>query len=109
MATPENPVVPGYEPQPGDNVRSIVIAENQLEYLPLPALVVDNAEQTVITRWQLTPEEIEALKQNGGNLWMWTYTFGRGFQPTLFTFEPPVTNPTINQVEKEVAANNGGL
>jgi len=89
MATPQKPVIPGYEPKPGDNNRSVTFAENQPEYLPLPTLLLDDQQGTVLTRWQLTEEDIEALRQNGGNLWMWVYTFGHPFQPTLLTFTPP--------------------
>lgn len=48
---------------PGVNV---VFAKDQPEYIPLPAMKVPNDPQgLIITKWQLSPEELERVKETG--------------------------------------------
>lgn len=48
---------------PGVNV---VFAKDQPEYMPLPAMKIPNDPQgLIITKWQLSPEELERVKETG--------------------------------------------
>lgn len=48
---------------PGVNV---VFAKDQPEYMPLPAMKIHNDPQgLIITKWQLSPEELERVKETG--------------------------------------------
>lgn len=88
MAKPKTPVVPGYICLPGDNCHEVILGLNQEEYQDLPALLLHDQEQTILTRWELSPEDLESIVKNRC-FWMWNYSFGKPFQPVLFTFEPP--------------------
>lgn len=72
---------------------NVVIAENQKEYLPLPAHVAEDG--TVTTVWQLTMEErTEVL--NNGRLYIRQLTFNHPLQPIC----PSVVPFTDMQEEK---------
>lgn len=60
---------------PGANV---VIAKDQPEYLPLPALVAGDG--TVVSCWRLTPEELAEV-QRTGCVYVGQLTFGEPLQP----------------------------
>lgn len=48
---------------PGVNV---VFAKDQPEYMSLPAMKIPNDPQgLIITKWQLSPEELERVKETG--------------------------------------------
>lgn len=64
---------------------NVVIAEDQPEYLPLPAYVDD--EET-ITCWQLTWKERFKIFFTG-ILWFRQMNFGRSLQPQLPTVDRP--------------------
>lgn len=66
---------------------NIKVAENQDEYMTLPAHH-DPEEGTLISCWQLTPEEIEQI-QKTGVIWFRQVTFNRKMQPVLITTENP--------------------
>lgn len=66
------------EPPLFDGARSVVIAKDQPQYEPVPASV--DAQGLVLTEWEPTAEELDALLQ-GGRLRLWTWTFNRGFSP----------------------------
>jgi hypothetical protein len=77
-----SPVVEGFQQQ------EIKLAENQSEYLMLPALPVDRG-QKVITRWRFSwIERLEILF--GADLYLWTWTFGHPFQPVALETRAPV-------------------
>ena len=57
-----------------------LIGANQPEYIPLPAQIDGNEIRTV---WQLTPEEITAVSENG-LIVMVTLSFGKPFQLVKF-------------------------
>jgi hypothetical protein len=76
MANPVSPVVPGH------NFTEVDFAENQPEYLPLPAIV--NPDGNVITRWQLSEEERQRVAETG-ELWLLTLTFKQPLQPMFLT------------------------
>lgn len=63
-----------------------VLGENQPEYEPLPALRFDGGMGHVITCWELSPEEIERLKETG-EIWLNVCTFGGAFPPVFLTTE----------------------
>lgn len=78
---PVSPVVHGAE------AFEIVIAKDQPQYLPLPALPVNNHER-VITRWRMSwRERLKVLIS--GDIYLWVTTFARPLQPVLLTLERP--------------------
>lgn len=68
---------------------TVTLAKNQPEYQPLPVYQARDPWSTVISCWQLEPEEIDALKANGGKLWLSQLTFGQPLQPQLPSVEKP--------------------
>lgn len=71
---------------PGVNV---VFAKDQPEYIPLPAMKVQNDPQgLVITKWQLSPEELERVKETG-TIHLSMLTFNQPLQPVLLTVDFP--------------------
>lgn len=80
---------------PGHEHEEIVIARDQPEYIPLPALsiVIDLggvAVPGILTRWRPTDEERAALA-NGADIWLETMTFGDPLQPIRLSVECPIT------------------
>lgn len=61
---------------------NVIYGKEQPEYLPLPAFK-DN-DGTVITSWQLSPEEIEKVRQTGC-IWLAVRTFNEPMQPLFLT------------------------
>lgn len=65
---------------------NVVFAENQPEYLQLPALKMADGE--VICCWQLTwKERLQLLVR--GKVWHSILTFNHPLQPQLLTVDPP--------------------
>ena len=62
--------------------QNIVFGANQPEYRPLPALKINGPEGEVITCWQMTDEEIEAIVQNKC-IYFKQLTFNGPLQPIL--------------------------
>ena len=58
--------------------QNVVFAEDQPEFEPLPAK--KDADGTVTTCWEFTPEEREIIA-NGGNLYLSQLTFNHPLQP----------------------------
>lgn len=82
---PETPVLPK---QPDTKPWETVFAEDQPEYLPLPAVRLGDG--TVITRWKLTWRERLAVLF-GGSIWLQQLTFNQALQPQLpMTKEPEI-------------------
>ena len=77
---PVSPVVAGFEKH------EIIIAKDQPEYQPLPALILQDGR--VICRWHLTWWERLRLLWSG-SLYLQSLTFGAPLQPLL----PSVTSP----------------
>jgi hypothetical protein len=67
----------------------LVIAENQPEYEKLPALLGYFSYKPVLTRWEFTPEEREAIA-NGADLYMTQLTFGKEFAPVLLEVDKKI-------------------
>ena len=71
---------------PGVNV---VFAKDQPEYMPLPAMKIPNDPQgLIITKWQLSPEELERIKETG-TIHLSVATFNQPLQPVLLTVDLP--------------------
>jgi len=64
--------------------QNIVIAKDQPEYIPLPALVDENGN--VVTCWKLSTDEIEKISKTG-ELWLQVMTFNQPLQPLYLTVE----------------------
>lgn len=80
------PITPVLPSQKETQVLEITFAKNQPEYLPLPAIKVDDG--TVITRWKLTwKERIKVLFF--GNLFLQQLTFNSPLQPQLPSVDEP--------------------
>lgn len=60
--------------------QNTIFAADQPEYQPLPALRLGDPEGTVISCWELSPEEIEHV-QKTGKVWLSIWTFNRGYPP----------------------------
>ncbi len=71
---PVSPVLPGYI------VDEVCFAENQPEYMRLPAVRVQSPAQEVLTRWQLTEEDRQKIAE-GADVYLWVSTFGMPLQP----------------------------
>lgn len=67
-----------------------VIAEDQLEYLPMPAHVTSDEQGRVVCCWKLTMKERIKLLFTG-KLWHHILTFNRGVQPQLLEVNTPFT------------------
>ena len=60
------------------NEQNVKIAENQEEYLTLPAHVTENGD--VYCCMELNEKDIEMIKKNG-KIWLNFKTFGKSLQP----------------------------
>jgi len=78
---PVSPVAKGFEQL------EVVFAKDQPEYLPLPALPIDDGNR-LITRWRLTMRE-RLLILFHGNVYLWISTFKNPLQPVAITAEAP--------------------
>lgn len=78
---PISPIVPGCEQA------EIVFAKDQPQYLPLPALRVEDGTR-IITRWRLSwRERLTVLLR--GDLYLWVSTFGKPLQPVMLDTRVP--------------------
>lgn len=71
---------------------NVVIAKDQPEYLPLPALVFDGVERRVVSCWKLGLWERLVVLVTG-RLWMSVLTFGAPLQPQLPEVKRPFSIP----------------
>ena len=69
------PVEPMYVP---DGAKRTIYAKDQPQYRPLPATV--SPEGIVVTEWEPTPEELDALL-TGGRVRVLLHTFNQPLQP----------------------------
>jgi len=81
---PTTPVLP-HSPV---KLKEIPIAENQPEYLTLPALVGHDHKGIVTSRWQLTWQE-RVVILFGGNIWLQQLAFGQPVQPVKLSATEP--------------------
>ena len=90
--------------------KNVVYAENQPEYLPLPAH--KTADGDVITCWELSEQEILEIATNG-RLWLVVKTFNNPLQPIFLTTnkdevinpENEQENPNETQTESQIKPN----
>lgn len=75
---------------PGHEADELVIARDQPEYIPLPALSIIMGDVAgMLTRWRPSDAERAALA-NGADIWLETMTFGDRMQPVRITVECPI-------------------
>lgn len=75
---------------PGHESDEFVIAKDQPQYIPLPAVAIQTPEGiAVVTRWRPTDEERAQLAA-GADIWLSSLTFGGPLQPVRLTIECPV-------------------
>lgn len=81
-----------------------VLGEGQPQYSPLPIIALDDPEGTVISCWQLTPDEILRIRKTG-RLYIQCWTFNDSLQPILPMVElgdnMELTNPTEYQIYRD--------
>ena len=82
---------------------NVTFAENQPEYLPLPAHKTEDGQ--VITCWELSPEEIEEINKNK-RLWLIVHTFNNPLQPLFLTTQESVFVPAEKSNEPENLTKN---
>lgn len=70
---------------------NVTYAKDQPEYLPLPAQRINN--NTILTCWELTDEEIEKMIDTK-KIWIGIMTFNKPLQPFL----PSVNKEDITNV-----------
>ena len=66
----------------------IVIAKDQPEYIPLPAVRLLNPEGDLITRWELSDAEIERVIESR-SIYLTMMTFNRAVTPVMLSVDPP--------------------
>lgn len=71
---PVSPVLPGSEEI------EIVLGKDQPEYVPLPAVYLESNMRPMVTRWRLTEEERQAVR-DGADVILTQLTFHNPFQP----------------------------
>ncbi len=81
MISPVQQVVPGF------NIPTVVFAENQPEYIPLPAWRGEDG--TVVTRWRFGWKE-RLLLLLTGDLWLTVLTFNHPLQPVKLDTVCPI-------------------
>ena len=75
---------------PGHERDEIVIARDQPEYIPLPALhIVIGNSFGLLTRWRPSDEERAALA-SGADVWLEMLTGGEPMQPVRLSVECPI-------------------
>lgn len=68
---------------------NVIFAKDQPEYNPLPAYKIpEDPEGTIITKWELTPEELNEINETGC-LYLKVLTFNYPPQPVLLTTQNP--------------------
>lgn len=67
--------------------RNLIIAENQPEYIPIPANLARDGVATFC--WELSDEELKVLAETK-KLWHQVLTFNRPLQPQMLMVEKPV-------------------
>ena len=65
----------------------VIFAEDQPEYIQLPAIRFPGAEGLVVSRWTFTNEERDAIYA-GEDLFLGTLTFNQDLQPLILSVGP---------------------
>ncbi len=80
---------------------NVVYAEDQPEYLPLPALRKEDG--TITTCWELSSEEMETVKQTR-KIYLDVMTFNKPLQPLLPYVKNEIPKPPLDRVVREGCA-----
>lgn len=72
------------------------LAEGQEEFETLPVAIVHDARVPVLTRWRLTPEDLQLVLE-GADIVVQQLTYGNGFHPMCITVVPQDENPMVCQ------------
>jgi hypothetical protein len=78
--------------------KEVVIAKDQPQYIPLPAVVAD---PYVFTRWRLSWRERLRILFSG-DLWLILMTFGKPLQPVRLETQSPYLQATQAYLGEEV-------
>ena len=71
--------------------QTVIIAEDQPEYIPLPAYQFDDLEGTIAFCWKLTwKDRLKVLIT--GKLWHQVLTFNQPLQPQMLGVNKPIMN-----------------
>jgi len=87
---PVSPVLPGVNLE-ANGLREITIAKDQPPYNPLPAVIVGDAQGTVITRWELTEEELKRIAETKC-FYITQLRFSDALQPLLPAVDIEITD-----------------
>ncbi len=79
---PASPVIPG------ERLAEVVFGAGQPQYIPLPAIRVDEETGEVITRWELDDADRAAIAA-GGSIYLHVFTFGQALQPVRVCAQAP--------------------
>jgi hypothetical protein len=85
---PVSPVMPGSEDI------EMVFGKNQPQYIPLPAVYLDQPNRPVITRWRFTNEERAAIA-DGADIVHTSLTFWHDLQPICLQVCFPNDDPNL--------------
>jgi hypothetical protein len=88
MLHPVSPVMPQ------STLPEFVLAKDQPEYTPLPAVQIRNELGTIVTRWRLS-ELDRYLIASGADICLQQITFGGNFQPVNLQVVPQDFDPEM--------------
>jgi hypothetical protein len=74
--------------------KHVVFAENQPEYLPLPAVISEINPNVTVTEWELDKDE-KSILNAGGHLFLQQMNFGQPLQPVNLQVHFEERGPTI--------------
>lgn len=79
--------------------QEVVYAKDQPQYIPLPALCLDDESRAVLSRWRLSIRERLRVLWHGG-IYLHVLTFGHPLQPIKLATEPPILEQesTVNDI-----------
>lgn len=73
---------------PGNDVPVVEFGVGQAQYKPLPAVRLEDANGTIVTRWHLSwLERLQVLL--GGSIWLTMLTFHKPVTPVMLHAECP--------------------
>lgn len=81
--------------------RTVIIAEDQPEYIPVPAHQVKDPQGTTFFRVQFDADELAELNRTGG-FWMSQLTFNKPFTPFMVYAKHPF--PYLQPITREISA-----
>lgn len=68
--------------------QTVILAENQPEYTPLPVFINDSPEREMVACFELSQEEMDVLIKSR-QIWFTQFTFGNLFQPVHLQVQSP--------------------